>query len=350
MDLDRARELQALAETAGQSSSEEGAEAARRLLASAADVPEAVRRLIETDADAALRMTAALTRFWQDAGLVAVGRELTDRALANAPDTSGNAFVGALLAASELAFRQGDQLVAEERSREAIDLALAMGDQASAAHGLVDLARIAYRAGDAARIEEHAQHALELAGQDLAARRGALHMLAWAAHTAGDLPAARARFEASLAFRREFGDRFSVAVEIANLGDLAMETNDHVDAASRLAEAVEVARDLDSQYLILNLLPSIAALAARVGEDETSARLIGAATALSTSSGLVPDPGNWEEALAGVEARLGRRFAALRNDGARLDREAMLEMAIQLSRQVAATGQAPIERSSSSTP
>ena len=54
-----------------------------------------------------------------------------------------------------------------------------------------------------------------------------------------------------------------------------MEAGDHVDAASRLAEALEVARDLDSQYLIVNLLPSVAALAARVGEDESSARLIG---------------------------------------------------------------------------
>src|SRR5688572_16718035 len=111
-------------------------------------------------------------------------------------------------------------------------------------------------------------------------------MLAWAAHTAGDLATARARFDASLAFRRELGDRFSVAVEIANLGDLAMEAGDHTDAAGRLAEALEVARDLDSQYLIVNPLPSVAALAASVGQDETSARLIGAATALSTSSGL----------------------------------------------------------------
>lgn len=342
MDLRRARELKALAETAARADSDSSAPAARRLLAAAADVPDAVRYLIETDADAALGMTAALTRFWQDAGLVAVGRQLTDRALAQSNDRSGSAFVGSLLAASELAFRQGDQLVAEQRSNEAIDVAMAMGDDVSAALGFVDLARIAYRAGDAARIEEHAQHALELAGHDAEARRGALHMLAWAAHTSGDLPAARARFEASLAFRRELGDRFSVAVEIANLGDLAMEAGDQIEAASRLGEALEVARDLDSQYLIVNLLPSIAALAERVGEEETSGRLIGATTALMSSSGLVPDPGTWEETVAALEARLGSRFAPLRDDGAGLDREAVLEMAILLCRRVGATGRTPL--------
>jgi len=337
MDLGRARELQTLAETAARSDADEGEQAARRLLTSAADVPDAVRYLIETDADAALRMTAALTRFWQDAGLVDDGRQVTETALARARDTSSHAYVGSLLAASELAFRQGDQLVAEQRSQEAIDLALAMGDDASAAVGHVDLARIAYRAGDAPRIEAHAQRALELAGQDALARRGALHMLAWAAHTAGDVPAARARFEASLAFRRELGDRFSVAVEIANIGDLAMEAGDHVGAASRLAEALEVARDLDSQYLIVNLLPSVAALAARVGEDESSARLIGATTALSSSSGLVPDPGNWQTALSDAKARLGPRFDKLRSDGARLDRATAVETAIELCRRISAT-------------
>jgi tetratricopeptide (TPR) repeat protein len=336
MDFGRAQELQALAETVARADADEGGHAARRLMTSAAEVPDAVRFLIETDVDAALRMTAALNRFWQDAGLVDEGRQLTETALARAHDTSGHAYVAGLLAASELAFRQGDQLVAEQHSTEAIDLASAMGNDALAALGHVDLARIAFRVGDAPRIEEHALRALELAGHDAQARRGALHMLAWAAYTAGDIPAARARFEASLAFRRELGDLFSVAVEIANIGDLAMEAGDHRDAASRLAEALEVARDLDSQYLIVNLLPSVAALAARVGEDEGSALLLGAANALASASGLVPDPGKWQPALSDAEARLGRRFDDMRSEGAGLDRAMAVATAIKLCRRLSA--------------
>jgi hypothetical protein len=346
VDDARARELLALAEAAARAEAQEPEQAAARLLASAADVSAAVRLLIDSDADAALRMTAILTRFWQDAGLVVEGRQLTDRALVAAGDTASQAFVGSLLAASELAFRQGDQEVAEQRSHQAIDLALAMSDEESAALGYVDLARIAYRAGDAARIQEHATHALQLSGHGVAARRGALHMLAWAAHTAGDLPAARGRFEASLAFRRELGDRFSIAVEIANLGDLAMEEDDLAEAAGRLAEALEVAHDLDSHYLILNLLPSIAALAARLGNDEASARLVGAIDALSSSSGLVPDPGGWQPALSDAEARLGDRFDELRADGASLDRQAALDLAFRLCRGVGAdwTGASRIDQ------
>lgn len=330
MDATTARELLELAEEAADARGADRDPAAARLRARAGDVVAAVAWHLATDPEAALRMTAVLSAFWQEVGLVDDGRRLTDEALERAPAGVTKSSVESLLAAAELAFRQGDQATAEARSRQAIEAALQIGDRAAAAVGQTDLARIAYRAGDADRMEEHAGRALELAGDDVRARRGALHMLAWAAHTAGDRALARRRFEASLAFRREFGDRQQVAVEIANLADMALEDGATAEAAAGLAEVLVLARELGSQYLILNTLPSVAVLAALIGDHASSAMLIGATEALSRSSGLLPDPGNWQPILDGVGERLGERYEAALRNGAELGNEAAIELALRV--------------------
>lgn len=281
-------------------------------------VIEALERLRQSEPELALRLVAALPMLWEDTGRVEEGRRLTEEALVSA-GPSGPDRAGALLAASELAFRQGDQADARVHAERAIELARTTDDRRVEALGHVALARVAYRDGDAPRIERHAQEALDVAGSDRAGRRGALHMLAWAAHTAGDLPLARRRFEESLAFRQGQGDRFGVAVEEANLGDLAAEEGDLAAAAAALDDALAVALELDSQYLIVNLLPSLAAVAAAGGDDEAAARLIGATDAWSERSGLIPDPGNWQPVLDGATARLGKRFEALRTEGRVVD-------------------------------
>jgi len=335
----RVRELLELAEASAPGRPDREAPAAR-LLAAADEVPAAVEHLLRTDPAAAARMTAALPTFWQDVGRVDEGRRLTERAIDAAIGPATSDLARTLLAAAQLAFRQGDQTVAERRSHQAIAVGLEVGDHAAVALAYTDLARVAYRAGDAGRIEEYAQRALEIGGDDPLARRGALHMLAWAAHTAGDLLLAERRFEESLAFRRETGDRLSVAVEIANLGDLAAERGDLAGAARRLGEALEVARELDSQYLVLNLLPSVGALAARAGDDHAAARLLGATDTLSRSSGLIPDPGNWQPVLDDVATRLGGRFDELRTEGAAADQGAAVDLALRVARSVAGRGRA----------
>lgn len=285
-----------------------------------------LEQLIRDEPTLALRLAAALAPFWEDLGRVDDGRRMTEAALDRAGD--GDAHAGAAqLAASELAFRQGDQTEATRRAHIAIQLATNQADKRVAALGHLTLARVAYRDGVARDIDAHARQALELAADDLATRRGALHMLAWAAHTAGDHGLARARFEESLELRRSLDDRFGAAVEIANLGDLAAEDGDLTGAAVLLREALEVAAELDSQYLILNLLPSLASVAAASGDDESAARLIGAADGVGERSGLVPDPGAWQPPLDAAAGRLGKTFPILREEGAGLGLAEVLALA-----------------------
>ncbi len=115
----------------------------------------------------------------------------------------------------ELAFRQGDQAAARSWTTQSLEHAQLHPSTVALAH--TNLARIALRDGDAGAIERHAQAGIEASGEDLYARSRAVHMLAWAAHTAGDLARARALFVDSLELRRRLGDRLGQAVELSNL-------------------------------------------------------------------------------------------------------------------------------------
>ena len=331
----RARELVDLAEAAA----EPGAPDRERLEAKLRDsIDELVATLeqhLTSDPATALRLTAALGWLWQEIGRVDEGRRLTEQAIARSSGSPTPAFARSLLAAAELAFRQGDQAAAEQNSLRAIDAGEAAGDAGAVGLAYVHLARVAYRRGDAVLIEEHARRALEVGGADVGARRGGLHMLGWAAHTRGDLEGARRRFEESLAFREALGDRYGVAVESANLGDLAVDEGDLGEGARRLGDALVVARELRSTYLVLNLLPSLAIVAARAAEDEACARLVGATEALFEASGLIPDPGPWRTVAAEAVTRLGERFESLRAEGATLDEAAATNLGLRVAHSVA---------------
>lgn len=301
------------------------------LVAAGDEIVDAMVYLVEHDPDTALRLSAVLSGFWQDAGRVDDGRRLTAAAIDAASAAPTSALARSLLVLAELAFRQGDQAHAEAACHRAIEVGRAAQDNGAIALAHVNLARVAFRSGDAAQIEAHATEALRVAPGDIPGRRGALHMLGWAAYTAGDPALARSRFEESLAYRRELGDPFSIAVEVANIGDLAIEAGDLSDGARRLAEALRIGVDLGSPYLVLNLLPSIAAIAGHLGRDADAASLIGAADAVARSSGLLPDPGAWQPVLADVEARLGESFARSREAGAALEQAEAVALALEIA-------------------
>jgi tetratricopeptide (TPR) repeat protein len=305
----------------------------------APDYVSELEHLRATDPAAALRRAAELLNYWEDTGRVDEGRAITERLVteyltegARDPEIA-RAIPGALAAAAELAFRQGDQETATRRAWDTVRAAGLVEDWPTVAGAYTDLARVAYRNGDAPEIEKHARKALEYAREDTAATSGALHMLAWAAYTAGDLDEAERRFGESLEFRRRHRSRLSVAVEIANLGDLAAERGDLPRAAELLAEGLTVSREEGSSYMILNTVPSIAVLAVRAGFDEDAARLFGAGRALASSSGMVPDPNpHIDEASDAARDRLGEaRYAQLMSEGTMLTSDAAVDLALAVT-------------------
>ena len=96
----------------------------------------------------ALRLVAALWRFWQAFGQVAEGRELAEQALAmpGAP-TSGSDRAWALSAAGSLAYWQADSATARRHYEAQIELAEAAGDEACIADAYFNFGHVAVRGG-----------------------------------------------------------------------------------------------------------------------------------------------------------------------------------------------------------
>ena len=347
MDDRRAEQILELARAVNRARSAADREATTALRAASDAIEPAAMHLLRSDAVAALELVAALSGFWQDAGLVDDGRRIAASVVSSVrarPSADGAAparsreLVDAELALAELAFRQGDQAAAADNARRAIDGATVLEDGPLASLGWSMLARVAFREEDGEAMEVAGAKALELAGDDDLARRGAMHMLAWAAHTRGDVDEARRRFEASLAYRRERGaGPLSEAVEIANIADLDLDAGKIASAAAALAEVLETARSLDNLYLLVNTLPSAAAVAAAAGEDEIAAALFGSLDGLAASTGLIPDPGGDRiDVRRAVASRLGaERFEGSAARGRGLDAAAAFARAIAACRSVA---------------
>jgi hypothetical protein len=115
-----------------------------------------------------------------------------------------------------------------------------------------------------------------------------------------------------------------------------LERNEAAEAARLLTEATATARDLDSPYLLVNLLPTFAALAARAGLDEDAPRLLGAGRSLEQTSGLDAETSPASlQAVDDARDRLGEaRFAELLAEGARLPSDDAVALAMAVAQRV----------------
>lgn len=313
MDTSEAYDLLRLAEeTSDHATSPAAAAWTARLDEQAPALPAAVDALLAAgDEDAAFRLVASLRVFAQDSGRIEETRALADDVLERAGASSrSRALAGVQLVRGELAFRQGDQAAATEATRAACRLAARAGDRLTQARAELNLARIAFRDGAAERIAAHADAAARLA-DDPRIQTGAVHMLGWAAYTAGDVEGAVARFEENARTYEKRGDRVGLAAELANVGDLALEQGDTPRARTRLAEALAVGVETDSRYLIPSLLASAATLAGETGRYAEALALAAAAEAQYEQAGLTPDPGGGFDAglRAVATAALGHAHA-----------------------------------------
>ena len=129
-------------------------------------------------------------------------------------------------------------------------------------------------------------------------------MLAWAEHTAGDIPRAMQLFQENVELYRQADHLLGVASELGNLADLACEAGDLEPAAEFLSESLALATSLGSAYLLPSLLGSAAVLTGRRGRPEEALELAAASEQQYAAAGLEPDPGD------GVDEELRLRWAA----------------------------------------
>jgi tetratricopeptide (TPR) repeat protein len=309
MEISNAYELLALAEQASAHAySADSAAWTARVDARASELSSAVDALLgEGDREAALRIVASLRVYAQDSGRIDEIRMLADDLVSRADLSEPSpALAGVELVRGELAFRQGEQALATVATEEARAIAAAVGDSVIQARAEINLARVAFRDGDAGRIEAHARVAASLS-DDPRVESGAMHMLGWAAYTAGDVEGAIALFEKNAEVYAAREDLVGMAGECANVGELALELGDVPRATRFLQRALDVGVKTNSRYLIPSLLASVAVLAAASGRHAEALELEAAAARQYEQAGLIPDPG------AGFSAEL--RQIAVRDVG-----------------------------------
>ncbi|HEV2066275.1 MAG TPA: tetratricopeptide repeat protein [Thermomicrobiales bacterium] len=236
----------------------------------------------------ALRIGAALWRFWMMRGYLSEGRRWLDRALEDeqAPLPQRAA---ALSAAGSLAEHQNDYAPAEALHRqalaawratgdlknvgaaldslgnvahdqgnyeEAIELheqALAVcrdvGDQWGAARALNNLGVVAYYQGAYDRAEvfwTECQSAMGAVG-DTWAECQVLNNLGALAFQSGNLVQATTLHEQALALRRRMGDKPGMASSFINLGEVALESGDLNRAAEMFEQGTDLMRELEDE-------------------------------------------------------------------------------------------------------
>ncbi len=341
-----------------------------------------------------LRLAAALALFWSIRGHLYEGRTWLKSVLGqelSSPSTEmRNLRAEALRGAGNLAWFQGDFVMAESLLEEALALKREVGSQQDVAHLLTGLANVAADQGDYAVARARHEEALEVHGStgsgsgaagsqgdlgNVATKQGdyamARHMLEEALASAreigdkqvvsrslgylgvmersqGNHAAAWARYEEALAVRREIGDTRSVAIALNNLGNLAKEQGDHVAARSLLEEGLTLAWKIGDKWTTARLLESFASLATastgtslptgKEGPDFRlrAIRLFAAAESLRTAIGTPLDADELDahdREITSVRADLDfATFAAAWSEGKAMTLEQAVAFALQEDR------------------
>jgi tetratricopeptide (TPR) repeat protein len=249
----------------------------------------------------ALRLTAALWRFWQAFGQVADGRRLAEEALAmpQAP-TSGSDRAWATGAAGSLAYWQADSATARRHYQTQIDLAEAAGDEACIADAYFNYGHVAFSPDADGRVQLAYIDASEERYRKLGDERGAARA-AWGrgilalsrgqgmlAIDSGAMEEAMDHLSKSLADFERLDDRQYHSMTEASLA-WACFAGGNVATATRLAvEALvesQSLRDLGTTTISLHIGVLLGAL---TGRFEEAAEINGAFDALCERYGVRP--------------------------------------------------------------
>lgn len=234
----------------------------------AADASTEVRR-------SALRLAAALGRYWQIRGLFREGYDRLTRALeligiigsrdGGQPDSAGSLVpppnrdpclvpeqARAHGWAAFLTAYQGDYLGATRHAEASLALYQQLGDRAGIAAALGTLGIVAKDQGDRDRARALFEESLALyrAESDRVGEASMLGYLGIVAAGQHDLETARALYETSLRIRRELQDRWGIAASLNNLGQLARQSGDLAAARGFLEESLALRRILEDRRCI----------------------------------------------------------------------------------------------------
>jgi predicted ATPase/DNA-binding SARP family transcriptional activator len=234
-----------------------------------------------------LRVCSELWRFWYVRGYFAEGRRWLEDALAEADEQPLPLRAAALRAAGILATEHGDLEAGQQRAAAALDLFRKLNDKRGVLTSLTALGNAARNAGSIetakACFEESGAIARELGlSEDVAV---SLSNLGGVAIAEEDYERAEELYTRSLDISRAVGREDAAALALANLGYVHLRRGRPRDAATVLAEALEISGRLGFRATTISCLVIRAAAATALADADAAARLLGAASAVSEATG-----------------------------------------------------------------
>jgi len=230
------------------------------------------------ETDGALRLTAALWRFWDQRGHLTEGRSRLASAL-RADERPTMARAKALSGAADMALTSGDVTAGARWAKQALELHRTLGHEWGIAFSLLMFAYAVGQGGDWPRAQrlyaESAQRFRDCGDRHYALR--ATRSLAWAYYEAGDLQHAREITEDNLRQARETHDDLLEGTALSNLADYAAEEGRLEEAVSLLSESQRILRSVDDRLMTTAAGCRLARVFALAGRATTATRVLSSA-------------------------------------------------------------------------
>jgi predicted ATPase/DNA-binding CsgD family transcriptional regulator len=261
-----------------------------------------------------LRLANSMSYFWLRRGSTVEGRAWMEPALAASADR-GQTRADALWAVAMMAGRQGDAEASRRYNLEAIDIYREIENWGQLARALNNLSVVTQ---DSVTAQDYVVEGLEYArrSQD----RGVLALLlnnsGQRLRAEGQVAAARAAVDESLALSRLDGHEWAIARSLLALAHLALDAGDRKSERVYLGEALEIVHRLGDSW---GLAQVFEAFARRSADPARVLRLSGSARALRDRTGdLALAPAHSpevEEHLNSARSQLGLRAAEIEAAG-----------------------------------
>jgi predicted ATPase/DNA-binding XRE family transcriptional regulator len=238
-----------------------------------------------------LRIAGALSWFWWMRGYLNEGRRWAEELLSQPFDddhpTCAPARAGALCAAGELAFGQGDLARAAELFEESLALYRGLEDDAGVAAVLVEQGQVARAQGDHDRAADLSEEGLDLgrALDDSRVAAIALSTLGRVEGHRGNVEGAISHYEESLALFREIGHGWGSAYALANLAVAAHGRGDLERAWALNKESLSIYSGLGDKSGMALVLINLGDVAREQGEEDRAVALYNDALAMHRELG-----------------------------------------------------------------
>ena len=252
---------------------------------------------LNDEPEQALRLAAALARFWEIRSYLSEGSGWLEAVLRRNSGADAAVRARAATEAGTFAWYQGNYDRAIAFHREALALYQDLGDERGVAFALVCLGCQELEKGDYGRAAPPLEEALALGrklGDELISAY-AVNNLGEVARVRGEYGRALACYEEALSTFRERGDSFLIAKTLSGMGWVAADNGDHEAATRFIGEGLPLAQQLGSGEVSAMCLEALAVVYGAKAEGTRAARLYGAAEALRLAIGAPLPPADWPE-------------------------------------------------------